>query len=174
MFPYELNEIKGHEKEFSHLALYCVRLVWEHLLYRQFISPNYCQWNYYYNYLLIWLLFTMKSSYTCVCWVNWCIAFLHSTAVIDYSELFCLSKKRDPTDSFGEENEEPSLGEKFTEFLRNLRYFRIFIGLWNVIMMICMVLLFGSWQNFMGAFILEGSQQSSMYVYTLLHIHCAT
>ena len=131
---------------------------------------------------------------------------------------FCPSKKRDPTDSFGEENEEPSLGkgtsvsvladnsehactvqcvnalyctkssdmmilsillnkilkcslvhklksiqatllilfeslfikkkdfcalpvgEKFTDLLRNLRYFRIFIGLWNIIMMICMVL----------------------------------
>ena len=26
-------------------------------------------------------------------------------------ELFYLSKKRDPTDSFGEENEEPSLGK---------------------------------------------------------------
>ncbi|KAL9951343.1 hypothetical protein ACROYT_G043992 [Oculina patagonica] len=53
-------------------------------------------------------------------------------------------KKRNPTDSFGEENDEPSLAEKFTDFLRNLRYFRIFIGLWNIIIMICMVILFGS------------------------------
>ena len=30
---------------------------------------------------------------------------------IDYTKLFFPSKKRDPTDSFGEENEEPSLGK---------------------------------------------------------------
>lgn len=53
-------------------------------------------------------------------------------------------KKRNPTDSFGEENEEPSLGEKLKDFIINLRYFRIFIGLWNIIMMMCMVILFGS------------------------------
>ncbi|XP_027051075.1 small integral membrane protein 7-like [Pocillopora damicornis] len=53
-------------------------------------------------------------------------------------------KKRNPTDSFGEENEEPSLGEKLKDFIINLRYFRIFIGLWNIVMMLCMVILFGS------------------------------
>lgn len=53
-------------------------------------------------------------------------------------------KKRNPIDSFGEENEEPSLAEKLKEFIINLRYFRIFIGLWNLIMMLCMVILFGS------------------------------
>ena len=30
-------------------------------------------------------------------------------------------------------------GEKFKEFLLNLRYFRIFIGLWNIIMMVFMI-----------------------------------
>ncbi|XP_015759671.1 PREDICTED: small integral membrane protein 7-like [Acropora digitifera] len=35
-------------------------------------------------------------------------------------------------------------GEKFKEFLLNLRYFRIFIGLWNIIMMVFMIVLFGS------------------------------
>jgi len=53
-------------------------------------------------------------------------------------------KKRNPTDSFGEESDEPSLSDKVREFLLNLRYFRIFIGLWNVVMIICMILLFGS------------------------------
>ncbi|XP_022800852.1 small integral membrane protein 7-like [Stylophora pistillata] len=53
-------------------------------------------------------------------------------------------KKRNPMDSFGEENGEPSLGEKLKDFIINLRYFRIFIGLWNLIMMLCMVILFGS------------------------------
>ncbi|XP_032243034.1 small integral membrane protein 7 isoform X2 [Nematostella vectensis] len=53
-------------------------------------------------------------------------------------------KKKSPTESFGEEEGEPSLAEKFREFLLNLRYFRIFIGIWNVAMMICMIILFGS------------------------------
>ncbi|XP_031554472.1 small integral membrane protein 7-like [Actinia tenebrosa] len=53
-------------------------------------------------------------------------------------------KKKSPTDSFGEEVQEPTLGEKFREFLLNLRYFRIFIGIWNVAMMICMIIIFGS------------------------------
>ncbi|KAK3730618.1 hypothetical protein QZH41_008014 [Actinostola sp. cb2023] len=50
--------------------------------------------------------------------------------------------KKSPTESFGEEAEDPTLGEKFREFLRNLRYFRIFIGIWNVAMMICMLISF--------------------------------
>ena len=34
----------------------------------------------------------------------------------------------------------PIAGEKLKDFLINLRYFRIFIGLWNIIMMLCMVM----------------------------------
>ena len=32
------------------------------------------------------------------------------------------------------------VGDKVNEFLLNLRYFRIFIGLWNVIIIICMIM----------------------------------
>ncbi|CAH6779794.1 Smim7 [Phodopus roborovskii] len=52
-------------------------------------------------------------------------------------------KKKD-TQGFGEESREPSTGDNIREFLLSLRYFRIFIALWNVFMMLCMITLFGS------------------------------
>lgn len=74
-------------------------------------------------------------------WFSFCFSTLliNAFAVLNFK-----LKKRNPTDSFGDENDEPSLGEKFKEFLLNLRYFRIFIGLWNIIMMVFMIVLFGS------------------------------
>ncbi|XP_028413495.1 small integral membrane protein 7-like [Dendronephthya gigantea] len=51
-------------------------------------------------------------------------------------------KRKDPTENFGEE--EPSLVDKSREFLLNLRFFRTFIGIWNVAIMICMIIFFGS------------------------------
>lgn len=58
---------------------------------------------------------------------------------------FCVScvKKKD-TQGFGDESKEPSTGDNIREFLLSLRYFRIFIALWNVFMMFCMIVLFGS------------------------------
>ncbi|XP_078411717.1 uncharacterized protein LOC144688717 [Cetorhinus maximus] len=35
-------------------------------------------------------------------------------------------------------------GDNIKEFLLSLRYFRIFIALWNIFMMFCMIVLFGS------------------------------
>ncbi|XP_013765566.1 small integral membrane protein 7 [Pundamilia nyererei] len=35
-------------------------------------------------------------------------------------------------------------GDNIREFLLSLRYFRIFIALWNIFIMFCMILLFGS------------------------------
>ncbi|XP_059944604.1 small integral membrane protein 7-like [Mesoplodon densirostris] len=52
-------------------------------------------------------------------------------------------KKKD-MQGFGEESREPSTGDNIREFLLSLRYFRIFIALWNVFMMFCMIVLFGS------------------------------
>ncbi|XP_007448607.1 PREDICTED: small integral membrane protein 7-like [Lipotes vexillifer] len=52
-------------------------------------------------------------------------------------------KKKD-TQGFEEESREPSTGDNIREFLLNLRYFQIFIALWNVFMMFCMIVLFGS------------------------------
>ncbi|KYO41868.1 small integral membrane protein 7 [Alligator mississippiensis] len=38
----------------------------------------------------------------------------------------------------------PLEGDNVREFLLSLRYFRIFIALWNIFMMFCMIVLFGS------------------------------
>ncbi|KAM6310628.1 small integral membrane protein 7 isoform 2-T2 [Podargus strigoides] len=48
-------------------------------------------------------------------------------------------RKRGDTASFGEESREPTTGDNIREFLLSLRYFRIFIALWNVFMMFCMI-----------------------------------
>nr|XP_025040119.1 small integral membrane protein 7 [Pelodiscus sinensis] len=54
------------------------------------------------------------------------------------------SKKKKDTQGFGEESREPNTGDNIREFLLSLRYFRIFIALWNIFMMFCMIVLFGS------------------------------
>ena len=46
--------------------------------------------------------------------------------------------------SFDFTDEEPSFGDKVRELVKNLRYFRIFIALWNVVLIFCMVIFFGS------------------------------
>lgn len=53
--------------------------------------------------------------------------------------LFISSKKKEVV-SFGDEYSKngETLGERVKEFLRNLRYFRIFIAFWNVFVMVCM------------------------------------
>ncbi|KAL3869855.1 hypothetical protein ACJMK2_042483 [Sinanodonta woodiana] len=38
---------------------------------------------------------------------------------------------------------EPTLGDKIREFLLSLRYFRIFIALWNIFIMFLMIVVFG-------------------------------
>uniref|UniRef100_A0A8C0F163 Small integral membrane protein 7 n=1 Tax=Bubo bubo TaxID=30461 RepID=A0A8C0F163_BUBBB len=50
----------------------------------------------------------------------------------------CGGQGRD-TEGFGEESREPTTGDNIREFLLSLRYFRIFIALWNVFMMFCMI-----------------------------------
>ncbi|XP_023804506.1 small integral membrane protein 7, partial [Cyanistes caeruleus] len=53
-------------------------------------------------------------------------------------------RRRRDTEGFGEEPREPTTGDNIREFLLSLRYFRIFIALWNIFMMFCMIVLFGS------------------------------
>ncbi|XP_056133422.1 small integral membrane protein 7 isoform X3 [Lampris incognitus] len=56
---------------------------------------------------------------------------------------FKLSKRKE-SQGFGDESGAPTTGENIREFLLSLRYFRIFIALWNIFIMFCMILLFGS------------------------------
>ncbi|CDQ62594.1 unnamed protein product [Oncorhynchus mykiss] len=52
-------------------------------------------------------------------------------------------KKKESQGQFGDEPRGPTTGDNIREFLQSLRYFRIFIALWNIFMMFCMILLFG-------------------------------
>ncbi|XP_029905400.1 small integral membrane protein 7 isoform X1 [Myripristis murdjan] len=53
-------------------------------------------------------------------------------------------KRRESQQGFGDESRSPTTGDNIREFLLSLRYFRIFIALWNIFIMFCMILLFGS------------------------------
>eukprot|EP00037_Helgoeca_nana_P011395 m.102408 g.102408 ORF g.102408 m.102408 type:complete len:82 (-) comp20806_c0_seq2:553-798(-) len=55
--------------------------------------------------------------------------------------------KAEPTADFDsplDAKVEPSIVDKFREFLLNLRYFRIFIGVWNLVLIFFMLVLFSS------------------------------
>uniref|UniRef100_A0A3P9L2L4 Small integral membrane protein 7 n=1 Tax=Oryzias latipes TaxID=8090 RepID=A0A3P9L2L4_ORYLA len=52
--------------------------------------------------------------------------------------------KESHSQGFGDVPREPRTGDNIREFLLSLRYFRIFIALWNIFIMFCMILLFGS------------------------------
>ncbi|XP_057299602.1 small integral membrane protein 7-like [Hydractinia symbiolongicarpus] len=64
-----------------------------------------------------------------------CTLFINACAILNFK-----LKKKSSGETFGEE--ESSAGDKIREFLVNLRYFRIFIGLWNVVIMFMMFVIF--------------------------------
>jgi len=57
---------------------------------------------------------------------------------------FRLTKKKPSALEFGSELNEVSASDKMREFLTNLRYFRLVIAGWNIVMMFCMIVLFSS------------------------------
>ena len=69
---------------------------------------------------------------------------LFGTLLMNTGAVLNFKLKKKGTQGFGEESREPSTGDNIREFLLSLRYFRIFIALWNVFMMFCMIVLFGS------------------------------
>lgn len=69
---------------------------------------------------------------------------LFGTLLMNAGAVLNFKLKKKDTQGFGEESREPSTGDNIREFLLSLRYFRIFIALWNVFMMLCMIVLFGS------------------------------
>ncbi|XP_014770906.1 small integral membrane protein 7 [Octopus bimaculoides] len=68
---------------------------------------------------------------------------LFSTLLVNACAVVNFNLKRNKDDLFGA-SPEPTVGDKIREFLLSLRYFRIFIGLWNVLIMFCMIVLFGN------------------------------
>uniref|UniRef100_A0A9L0IM95 Small integral membrane protein 7 n=3 Tax=Equus TaxID=9789 RepID=A0A9L0IM95_EQUAS len=69
---------------------------------------------------------------------------LFGTLLMNAGAVLNFKLKKKDTQGFGDESREPSTGDNIREFLLSLRYFRIFIALWNVFMMFCMIVLFGS------------------------------
>ncbi|KAA0707913.1 Small integral membrane protein 7 [Triplophysa tibetana] len=53
---------------------------------------------------------------------------------------FKLKKRETQSQGFGDESRASSTGDNIRQFLLSLRYFRIFIALWNIFMMFCMIL----------------------------------
>uniref|UniRef100_A0A670KKJ4 Small integral membrane protein 7 n=1 Tax=Podarcis muralis TaxID=64176 RepID=A0A670KKJ4_PODMU len=75
---------------------------------------------------------------------------LFGTLLVNAGAVLNFRLKKRESQGFGEEVREPATGktlqagDNIREFLLSLRYFRIFIALWNIFMMFCMIVLFGS------------------------------
>ncbi|XP_066492040.1 small integral membrane protein 7 [Tiliqua scincoides] len=69
---------------------------------------------------------------------------LFGTLLVNAGAVLNFRLKKKESQGFGEEAREPTTGDNIREFLLSLRYFRIFIALWNIFMMFCMIVLFGS------------------------------
>lgn len=61
--------------------------------------------------------------------------FVNAGAILNF-------KLGKPNENFDFVAKEPTVGDKVRESLKTLRYFRIFIALWNLVMMVMMILVF--------------------------------
>ncbi|KAJ8278679.1 hypothetical protein COCON_G00057450 [Conger conger] len=69
---------------------------------------------------------------------------IFGTLLMNAGAVLNFKLKKRHSQGFGDEPLGPTTGDNIREFLLSLRYFRIFIALWNIFMMFCMILLFGS------------------------------
>ncbi|XP_029988873.1 small integral membrane protein 7 [Sphaeramia orbicularis] len=69
---------------------------------------------------------------------------IFGTLLVNAGAVLNFKLKRKESQGFGDESSGPATGDNIREFLLSLRYFRIFIALWNIFIMFCMILLFGS------------------------------
>ncbi|XP_064626839.1 small integral membrane protein 7-like [Lineus longissimus] len=60
---------------------------------------------------------------------------INACAVVNFK----LKKSSDEADAFGV-TRTPTAGDKVREFLLSLRYFRVFIGIWNIFVMLLMII----------------------------------
>ncbi|KAK3595257.1 hypothetical protein CHS0354_010865 [Potamilus streckersoni] len=67
---------------------------------------------------------------------------LVGTLLVNAGAVLNFRLKKSPQDEF-QVVVEPTLGDKIREFLLSLRYFRIFIALWNIFIMFLMIVVFG-------------------------------
>ncbi|KAM4709934.1 small integral membrane protein 7 isoform 2-T2 [Discoglossus pictus] len=64
---------------------------------------------------------------------------LFGTLLMNAGAVLNFKLKKKESQGFGDESGEATTGDNIREFLLSLRYFRIFIALWNVFMMFCMI-----------------------------------
>ncbi|XP_068599766.1 small integral membrane protein 7 [Brachionichthys hirsutus] len=69
---------------------------------------------------------------------------IFGTLLVNAGAVLNFKLKKKESQGFEDVSRAPTTGDNIREFLLSLRYFRIFIALWNIFMMFCMVLLFGS------------------------------
>ncbi|XP_053286953.1 small integral membrane protein 7 [Pleuronectes platessa] len=69
---------------------------------------------------------------------------IFGTLLVNAGAVLNFKLKRKEAQGFGDDSRAPTTGDNIREFLLSLRYFRIFIALWNIFMMFCMIVLFGS------------------------------
>ncbi|XP_076009758.1 small integral membrane protein 7 [Genypterus blacodes] len=69
---------------------------------------------------------------------------IFGTLLVNAGAVLNFKLKRKESQGFGDESRSPTTGDNIREFLLSLRYFRIFIALWNIFIMFCMIVLFGS------------------------------
>ncbi|XP_075681441.1 small integral membrane protein 7 [Rhinoderma darwinii] len=69
---------------------------------------------------------------------------LFGTLLVNAGAVLNFKLKKKESQGFGDEPTEATTGDNIREFLLSLRYFRIFIAMWNIFMMFCMIVLFGS------------------------------
>ncbi|KAL4658819.1 small integral membrane protein 7 [Arapaima gigas] len=69
---------------------------------------------------------------------------LFGTLLMNAGAVLNFKLKKKESQGFGDDLHGPTTGDNIREFLLSLRYFRIFIALWNIFMMFCMILLFGA------------------------------
>uniref|UniRef100_A0A3Q1FVF4 Small integral membrane protein 7 n=1 Tax=Acanthochromis polyacanthus TaxID=80966 RepID=A0A3Q1FVF4_9TELE len=72
------------------------------------------------------------------------LSLFSGTLLVNAGAVLNFKLKRKESQGFGDESRAPTTGDNIREFLLSLRYFRIFIALWNVFIMFCMIVLFGS------------------------------
>ncbi|XP_040273384.1 small integral membrane protein 7 [Bufo gargarizans] len=69
---------------------------------------------------------------------------LFGTLLVNAGAVLNFKLKKKESQGFGDDPSEATAGDNIREFLLSLRYFRIFIAMWNIFMMFCMIVLFGS------------------------------
>ncbi|KAM4051197.1 small integral membrane protein 7 isoform 4-T4 [Anomaloglossus baeobatrachus] len=64
---------------------------------------------------------------------------LFGTLLVNAGAVLNFKLKKKDSQGFGDDPSEATTGDNIREFLLSLRYFRIFIAMWNIFMMFCMI-----------------------------------